>query len=155
MGCKKAQGYGISKPMPADNFPQWLVDYSPNKEWLLYRYQSSSTKEKRVQLFKLIVAQWENRFISSIQSTPEQVKHWPIMDHNNCLCSAWLQREKQDQLFEQECLDSLDKVHDELHSIANALLLKYQNGEVRAAREGLSNIQAAFDNMNSPLKQVK
>ena len=34
MGCEEAQGYGIAKPMPAKNIPNWLSNYIPNKDWL-------------------------------------------------------------------------------------------------------------------------
>jgi len=34
MGCERAQGYGIARPMPANAFPVWLNSYVPNHEWL-------------------------------------------------------------------------------------------------------------------------
>jgi EAL domain-containing protein (putative c-di-GMP-specific phosphodiesterase class I) len=34
MGCYKAQGYGIARPMPIDELSFWLSNYTPNKEWL-------------------------------------------------------------------------------------------------------------------------
>lgn len=34
MGCEKAQGYSIAKPMPADKFLPWLNDYRPNQAWI-------------------------------------------------------------------------------------------------------------------------
>ncbi|MEO1889128.1 MAG: EAL domain-containing protein [Cycloclasticus sp.] len=34
MGCVNAQGFGIAKPMPADEMPAWLADYQPNQQWM-------------------------------------------------------------------------------------------------------------------------
>jgi diguanylate cyclase (GGDEF)-like protein len=34
LGCKLAQGYGIAKPMPADNIPLWLGSWKPDIAWL-------------------------------------------------------------------------------------------------------------------------
>ncbi|SGY85339.1 PAS:GGDEF [Moritella viscosa] len=34
MGCYAAQGYGIARPMPASEFPNWLHNYTPNQQWL-------------------------------------------------------------------------------------------------------------------------
>jgi len=34
MGCYEAQGYGIARPMPATEIPNWLDNYIPNQEWL-------------------------------------------------------------------------------------------------------------------------
>lgn len=34
MGCYAAQGYGIARPMPAADLPNWLHSYIPNQQWL-------------------------------------------------------------------------------------------------------------------------
>jgi len=34
LGCKLAQGYGISRPMPASDIPIWLVTWQPDSAWL-------------------------------------------------------------------------------------------------------------------------
>ncbi|HIF17953.1 MAG TPA: EAL domain-containing protein [Cycloclasticus sp.] len=34
MGCINAQGFGIAKPMPADEMAQWLENYQPNQQWI-------------------------------------------------------------------------------------------------------------------------
>ncbi len=33
LGCHLAQGFGISKPMPAQDFPKWLSHWDQNNEW--------------------------------------------------------------------------------------------------------------------------
>ncbi|TWX63220.1 EAL domain-containing protein [Colwellia sp. C1TZA3] len=34
LGCELAQGYGIAKPMPADDIPVWLSSWKPDVAWL-------------------------------------------------------------------------------------------------------------------------
>jgi diguanylate cyclase (GGDEF)-like protein/PAS domain S-box-containing protein len=34
LGCNKAQGYGIAKPMPASDIPTWLSSWEPYQPWL-------------------------------------------------------------------------------------------------------------------------
>jgi diguanylate cyclase (GGDEF)-like protein len=34
LGCELAQGYGIAKPMPADDIPVWLGSWKPDIAWL-------------------------------------------------------------------------------------------------------------------------
>lgn len=34
LGCSHVQGYGIARPMPADLFPQWVIDYEANPRWI-------------------------------------------------------------------------------------------------------------------------
>jgi len=33
LGCELAQGYGIAKPMPASNIPNWISDWKPSASW--------------------------------------------------------------------------------------------------------------------------
>ncbi len=34
LGCDNAQGYGIARPMPAEDLPGWITNWLPNQEWL-------------------------------------------------------------------------------------------------------------------------
>lgn len=33
LGCELAQGYGIAKPMPAEQVPEWSATWQPDKDW--------------------------------------------------------------------------------------------------------------------------
>jgi EAL domain-containing protein (putative c-di-GMP-specific phosphodiesterase class I) len=33
LGCELAQGYGIARPMPADDVPAWIRDWTPDISW--------------------------------------------------------------------------------------------------------------------------
>ncbi len=33
IGCELAQGYGIARPMPASNIPDWLKEWRPDLAW--------------------------------------------------------------------------------------------------------------------------
>ena len=151
MGCEEAQGYGVSKPMPADDFPQWLADYTPNQDWQHCGTKHRTDKENKIKLFRLVTEHWKDTFINNIQSSPDNIEHWPIMNDKRCPCGTWIKRARQEQLFEENSLKQLAQAHEALHLIAQVLQLQYQEGEVNTAREGLAELQTAFDNMNSIL----
>jgi len=155
MGCEEAQGYGIAKPMPANKYHQWLNDYTPNKEWLLCGNKHRTVKENKIILFKLLTEHWKNRFIENIQSSPEDVEHWPIMNSKHCPCGSFIQRGVQEQLFEPEGLEKLNQAHEALHITAHAFQLQYQNGEMDAAREGVPDLQSSFDEMTNALRMCQ
>lgn len=151
MGCEQAQGYGIAKPMPAADVPPWLNAYTPNEEWLHIGNKHRSTKENKVKLFRLTAEHWENKFIENIKSSPENVKHWPIMNSNFCPCGSWINREIQDKLFEAEGLERLNQAHEAVHDVAVSMRQHYQTGDIETARKRLSQLQSAFEQMNNAL----
>jgi len=151
MGCEEAQGYGISRPLPADDFPQWLEDYTPNQEWQLCGNEHRSNKENKIKLFRLITDHWKDAFINNIQRSSDNVEHWPIMSSKHCPCGTWIKRAKQEQLFGGEGLNQLYKTHEALHLVAQALHLQYQEGDIEGVIEGLPELQAAFDGMVNAL----
>lgn len=148
MGCEKAQGYGIARPMPANELTQWLNNYEPNQEWLVYANKHRTPKEAKKNLFTLMSKQWENKFVSNIQSSPDVVEHWPILDRHLDHCGHWFKRVRQEQLFDHKDLKRIKEVHTEIHYTAQSLLLKYQDDDIDAARAGLPELQAAFKKMN-------
>ncbi len=34
MGCELAQGYGIARPMPADDIPEWISNWKADDVWV-------------------------------------------------------------------------------------------------------------------------
>ena len=145
MGCDQAQGYGIAKPMPANQLADWLDHYEPNQGWIHFNNQQRSIKENKVKLFCLVATYWMNRFVSNIQASAEEVKDWPLMLGNNDHCGHWLKREQKELLFTQEGLNQLHNAYAEFHEIAQSLRLKYQAGDIEEARAGLVEFQITFD----------
>jgi diguanylate cyclase (GGDEF)-like protein/PAS domain S-box-containing protein len=37
LGCELAQGYGIARPMPADDMPHWLTTWQPDPAWWVFK----------------------------------------------------------------------------------------------------------------------
>jgi len=149
MGCNEAQGYGISKPIPASEFQVWMSQYVPNQAWIECGKKRRTLKEKKFKIFKLSRDQWWKSFEKNIQLPSESVKSWPIMDQAKCPCGIWLKRARQDYLFEESWLDRFDVYHTQLHSLANKLLEQYNDGSFDSARDGLEQLQAEFEKMGS------
>ena len=153
MGCQQAQGYGIARPMPADDFPTWLKGYVPNQQWLILGNKQQTEKETKESLFKLITKRWHANFTACLESSPQTIEHWPIMDTKLCPCGSWLQRAKQDKLHPKEDLNQLDQAHNALHAVADALLLQYEEGDVEGARHDLAKLNSAVEEMGRVLER--
>ena len=41
LGCELAQGYGIARPMPADDIPQWISSWKVDDPWRETKHHKS------------------------------------------------------------------------------------------------------------------
>ena len=155
MGCEDAQGYGISRPMPAVDIPQWLNDYSPNLEWQQYGNKHRTDKENKVRLFRLVTEHWKNHFVSNVHSSPADIKDWPVIGNEYDHGGQWINRAIQEQLFDREGLDKLKTAHDDVHFVAKAIQSQYQEGDINGARAVLENLQSSFEHMSNVLGQCE
>ena len=147
MGCEQAQGFAIAKPLPEEKFLQWLINYKPNPRWLNHSSKKQTEKEKKKKLFKLIITRWVDKLVTNINSPLDDIKEWPIMDSQYCHCGVWLNRAKKEALFKPSYLTQLEQKHEEIHTVGNSLLKKYQQADLEAARKGLTDIQKLLDHL--------
>ncbi|PHS13290.1 MAG: hypothetical protein COA86_17440 [Kangiella sp.] len=145
MGCEEAQGYGIAKPMPAVKISEWLTEYQSNSQWIAYGNRNLTLQESKIEIFKLAFAQWKQQFLSNIQSSPDGAKSWPITDKTKCPCGTWIKRAKQEQLFDNSWLETINQAHDALHRIADDLIFKYNDGDIYYAKKNLPLLQSSFE----------
>ena len=155
LGCHHAQGYDISRPMPSSVFQDWLSEYTPNPQWLSCGNKIRTEKENKIELFKLAVKQWKNKFENSINTSDDSItfNHWPILKKDKCHCGVWIKREKHEKLFEEKWIEKLEVAHDAMHDIATDLFNLYQKGQVATARDELSAFQKSVENMLNILGQ--
>ena len=152
MGCEKAQGYGIAKPMPGTMLCQWLSNYSPNKSWLICGNEQRNYKETSVEIFKLITEQWKDKLSRMVLSSPDAGETWPMLDSKLCHCGNWIKQTEQEQLFEQADMQKLEQAHLKVHVIALAMQHKYQAGNIAAARADLVSVDLAFNVMKDSIE---
>jgi len=151
MGCEFAQGYGIARPMPANEFLKWLQSYTANQTWIDGARTIRSIKDSKLTLHRLAVDRWQTCFETNIKTAPGKVGFWPIMVSDKCHCSYWSRRAYHENIFDKQSLEKHDRAHEAMHVIANDLYDKYQHGDRDAAIKGLDKLQQAFDVMRNSL----
>lgn len=153
MGCELAQGFGISPPMPADEFVQWQKNFTPFEQWASYSDDGYSIENRHQTLFKLSTNQWVKRFKRNITAAPEDIMYWPIMKHNKCPCGSWIKRSKKENIFDSHQIDTIDQAHKDMHQLAAELKDRYLGGEIKEARQKLHQLETSLEeliNLNEP-----
>jgi len=152
-GCFEVQGYGIARPMPADEIPAWLTNYRPDSKWKSFVDKQYLKKDIKIQLLLLTLKQWKKSFDKNIQSEPGSIEKWPQLKRKKCHCGIFIQQAIQEKLFDKSWVIELETTHTRMHIIADNLFNKYQKGDVDSARNGLNEFQIAVDNVTGVLEQ--
>lgn len=153
MGCQKAQGYGIARPMPADKIPEWLENYVPNKTWLAFSEKKHTAQELKIKLLKLTMKQWYKKFTHFILATQNDDASRPIINHAKCHAGQWIQRARLEQFFDKDWVNKLEEAHTLMHITADYIFYTYQQGQVETARKELKQMQSIFKQLTQVLEE--
>ena len=147
LGCHKAQGYAIAHPLHVADFSDWLVNYQPNKEWMRMASLKLTPKETKVKLLLLSTQYWYESFKYKQGSGSNNTKKWPLMNPKQCQHGAWLKRAHNEQLFDNDWLQLLEKTHQNMHSIATEIMIKHQNKNQVVSSAELDELYLAYEKM--------
>ncbi len=151
MGCELAQGYAIARPMPASDILLWYKNYTPVQAWIDCANDDCSPEERNVKLLKLVIKQWRIDFEKSIRTSRDSINHWPIMASTKCHCGKWIMRSRHARLFGEDWLDSIDKVHQSMHYLANDLRNQHQADDADAVKDGLTALREIYATIDETL----
>ncbi|WP_261842319.1 bifunctional diguanylate cyclase/phosphodiesterase [Aliamphritea ceti] len=155
MGCNEAQGYGIARPMPASEVPQWLKDYSPNSQWRRFAQMVRSNEDNKIQLLRLTTKHWYQNFEAKIIAPRMQDDPWGIMAVENCHFRAWITRARQEQLFDPVWLERLSRAQADFLALASKLVAMHSRGDEEQARDELSHLHTAFNELAEVLARYQ
>lgn len=119
LGCQLAQGYGIARPMPAQDLPGWIDNFVVADEWR----DSSVNQLNEEDNSLLIMAVEHHRLVSQVltaveQSAPSLLPE-NLQDEHACTFGHWLDSDGFDKFGEMELFKPMKEKHRLLHEICN------------------------------------
>jgi len=153
MGCEKAQGYGIARPMPVNDFNNWLTLYQPNEDWIAWANETHHQKVSKLKVFD-IALQHEFTALSKRISSASTQQGEQVKRDNNSVCSGWLNRNKQKKVFSKDWLTELENAYQLMHHSAEALYQHQLNSKTDNTSSNLEEIQSSFDDVMMIMSRV-
>ena len=146
LGCDLAQGYGIARPMPASELPDWIRQFRPHDLW------SSATafNWSREDIPLLIAEAEHNRWIKALNAyldAPIGLESAPETDHRKCRFGHWYHSEKSQRYTVSEGFLAIDPIHRHLHEVGLDLIALHLAGDdlaVSQRRPELDRASAAL-----------
>jgi EAL domain-containing protein (putative c-di-GMP-specific phosphodiesterase class I) len=113
LGCELAQGYGIARPMPARDFPEWLSNWRPDPLWQGVRLVPHAD-------LALLFAQVEHRaWLERLQAfVIDEGQTPPALDARRCHVGQWLEGAGLAPGEQNSDVQVLIGLHQQLHDLA-------------------------------------
>jgi len=144
-----AQGYGIARPMPAEDLPGWVRAWRTPPQW--------------AQVAKISPTHWpvlhagvEHRawiqeieeFLRGVRAVP------PAREMPDCRFGAWLKAELCNGRAGDPQIERLDQLHTQIHAMGLELIAIESEEKQRSALAGLQELHALRDSLISVLGDV-
>lgn len=146
MGCQEAQGYHISRPLPAERFQTWLTDYTPNPDWLYYDQHTLSLQQKKIILLQLTSKQWFEKVLSL--SDDNQIE----LSLAKCHLGAWLNQLEQDKVFNHHWLKGPIQAHDAMFNKARDLINIKSTLDIDIKPNAISEFKTTYQHLDTLLQ---
>ena len=149
LGCELAQGYGIARPMPASDIPTWVRKWRPDPRWQQPRAQ-------RAEDVSLLVADVKHRaWVAAIGAFLHgQREEPPPLTLHHCNFGHWLHDEAQQLAQTQPTLSNIERIHHDIHHLAEALCDLHAQGRAAQAVSRLCELHALRDQLLGELRSL-
>lgn len=118
MGCTIAQGYAISRALPAEQVIPWLQTYQGDAAW---QHTTRLPYRDRSVLYAIVEhRQWLKMLESYIENP--QANNLPELDSTRCRFGEWLRGEAKDFYQHNASLERITTLHASLHQAAERLI---------------------------------
>jgi diguanylate cyclase (GGDEF)-like protein/PAS domain S-box-containing protein len=117
LGCELAQGYGIARPMAAENVPAWCAAWRPDAAWL---NRPAVGREGLPLLFvRAELRAWVigvEAYLRGTRLVP------PPMDVHQCQLGQWIDTGGRQRYSAHPNFQRIDAMHHELHQLSRVLV---------------------------------
>ncbi len=123
LGCDFAQGYGIARPMPAQELPAWSATWRADPRWMEVPAVDASN---RAVLFAIVEHRaWYGHFLAHLQGTRPTP---PVLDADPCSLSTWIESQRQSVGGMSPSVQAIETLHQQLHSLAAEICNAHADG---------------------------
>lgn len=145
LGCRLGQGYGIARPMPAAELPEWLARWRTRAAWLEY----DGRFDMRADAALMVAGQSHRRWIEEVTQQIEADGDLPrsAPDSQHCRFGRWYHGSGAARYGSLPEFQAIDPLHERIHAFAEALLAQANAGDLEGARAGLRALHAMRDEL--------
>jgi len=147
LGCDMAQGFGIARPMPAEELPAWIANFEPDELWNLGAAFNWSRDDLPMLIAEVDHKRW-TRSLHAYLDAPTGTTSPPPLDHMNCRFTRWYTSADSQRYAQIEAFRAIPEIHARAHALGTQLVNNHEAGdtdEIDALRQKFSACTAELD----------
>lgn len=155
LGCDLVQGYGIARPMPAEQIPDWVAAFRPDPQWALWADAHWEMID-----FPLLVAQydhlkWVHRIAMSLEGGNLQLSEAELADHHQCRFGHWYYGHGLVRYGHLDEFRELEAIHRDVHKLGPDIIRLHTEGRHEEARHLMHGLLALKDQILDKLGKLQ
>jgi diguanylate cyclase (GGDEF)-like protein len=132
LGCQYAQGYGIARPMDEFNVEGWLEEWSGEVSWHSLHEHTIYHPNSEINIAIYSHARWLEQIENSLK---DETIPFPASDYTQCQFARWYRGIGKHKYSANETFAFIQKIHYELHAIAQQIQVAHQNKDLQKNKE--------------------
>ncbi len=152
LGCNLAQGYGIARPMPAENFLAWVEKWAAQSAWLGLKNHYSGSEDITLLVAKKSHTQWVERIIEFIEHAGSNAP--TALESAHCRFGQWYRGSGAARYGDFVEFQEIAPLHETIHIIATGLVALTKSDLQDVARDGVPKLLEARDQLLVQIEEL-
>ena len=144
LGCDLAQGYGIARPMRADDLPAWIAGWRPHPAWSAPHNILPQRDELPITYAEVDHRNWV-KCLEDALADPAAIP--PELDDGKCRFGLWFNGDGKRRYGRLPEYSDIGALHEKVHELARELVdsrTKGQTDTINQRRNELSSLRDAL-----------
>jgi diguanylate cyclase (GGDEF)-like protein/PAS domain S-box-containing protein len=147
LGCDLAQGYGISRPLPAETLPGWVSSWRRDPAWAVAANVQLARRDLVLAYVEVEHRSWVDAIASWLAGRTGVASGPPSLASDTCRFGQWLTGDGRTSFGELATFKAIDHLHESAHELGRELARMAGDGHAEQARQRLPELFACRDEL--------
>ncbi|MCA6063780.1 bacteriohemerythrin [Thalassolituus marinus] len=150
LGCELGQGYGIARPMRAEDLPEWVRHWQASHAW-------REVKPVDFHNLPLLHAEVEHRhWVNQLEQWLRgDIESLPVLESTQCKVGRWIENNGWNRFRDNPVFTQLVADHERLHHLGEKVVDARARSDEAKVHEMLSNAYEYRDRVLEALKRLE
>jgi diguanylate cyclase (GGDEF)-like protein/PAS domain S-box-containing protein len=138
LGCRLGQGYGIGRPMPAEDIPGWMKQWETDLSWRGLKNKFKQDDKVGIEAALTSHKKWVANLIGYIEQ--DKPLNNGQLDSKHCPFNYWLHGIGFVQFGDMQQYITINRLHEQIHVLGNKLVGLKNTGHGKLAQKGVKDL---------------